>query len=437
MTDVILRISGMDCGACAVRIVCALRGLPGVHAVFVSDTAGCARLTYDEAAVGLGEIARCVQRAGFDVPVETAELRCPGADDGAEARLRAVFGVRSAARAGDTFMVTLWRGTWRVLRGGSLGPDAPGLLAALILFAYSAYAAFTGLRPCFPAPCGIVCALLAGKYAAQLVRGALHAAVRRLRHLRPRTATVVRDGVGTQVDADALTPRNVVRVLPGERVPVDGVVCSGTCTVDASALTGAARPVEKAVGDAVLAGTLNRAGSAFITPTAIGDATVLQRTIAALQRAQTVRTPEQVRLERAASRLTALLVLLAIGVGVVWLFWRQPGDLARALTCTCAVLAATCPGAAGQAAGVAAPAEIGRAAERGELLTCGAEASAARTARTVRRGIWLLLAYHAVCLPLAACGVIGPGAAAVLACGASGGVLLCALRGNETKGERP
>ena len=78
MTDVILRISGMDCGACAVRIVCALRGLPGVHAVFVSDTAGCARLTYDEAAVGLGEIARCVQRAGFDVPVETAELRCPG-----------------------------------------------------------------------------------------------------------------------------------------------------------------------------------------------------------------------------------------------------------------------------------------------------------------------------------------------------------------------
>ena len=400
MTDVILRISGMDCGACAVRIVCALRGLPGVHAVFVSDTAGCARLTYDEAAVGLGEIARCVQRAGFDVPVETAELRCPGADDGAEARLRAVFGVRSAARAGDTFMVTLW----------PVGTDAAALPAVL-------------------GP--------GAELTAQLVRGALHVPVRRLRHLRPRTATVVRDGVGTQVDADALTPRNVVRVLPGERVPVDGVVCSGTCTVDASALTGAARPAEKAVGDAVLAGTLNRAGSAFITPTAIGDATALQRTIAALQRAQTVRTPEQVRLERAASRLTALLVLLAIGVGAVWLFWRQPGDLARALTCTCAVLAATCPGAAGQAAGVAAPAEIGRAAERGELLTHGAEASAARTARTVRRCIWLLLAYHAVCLPLAACGVIGPAAAAVLACGASGGVLLCALRGKETKRERP
>ena len=100
MTDVILRISGMDCGACAVRIVRALRGLPGLREVSVSDTAGCARLTYDETAVDLGEIARRVQRAGFDVPVGTAELRCPGADAGAEARLRAVFGVRSVARGG-------------------------------------------------------------------------------------------------------------------------------------------------------------------------------------------------------------------------------------------------------------------------------------------------------------------------------------------------
>lgn len=513
MTDVVVHISGMDCGACAVRIVRALQGMPGLREVSVSDTAGCACLTYDEMAVGLGEIARRVQRAGFDVPVGMAELRCPSADAGAEARLRAVFGVRSVARAGDTFTVTLWpvgtdagalpavlgpgaeltvqrggeealqgrtrqrlarrlglgvlltalmlwrlpvlvqfalaaavlfgtgaalwRGTWRALRGGSLGPDAPGLLAALILFAYSTYAAFTGLQPCFPAPCGIVCALLAGKCAAQLARGRLHAPVQRLWHLRQRTATVVRGGAEVQVDADTLTPQDVVRILPGERVPVDGIVCSGACTVDASALMGASRPEEKAVGDPVLAGALNRAGSASVTPTAVGDATVLQRTIAALQRAQTVRTPEQERLERAASRLTALLIILAAGVGAVWFFRRQPGDLARALTCACGVLAAACPGAAGQAAGVAALAGVGRAAERGELLMHGAEASAAQTARTVRRCGWLLLAYHVVCLPLAACGVIGPAAAAVLACGASGGVLLYALRRKATKGEWP
>lgn len=423
MTDVILRISGMDCGACAVRIVRALRGLPGLREVTVSDTAGCARLTYDEAAVDLGEIARCVQRAGFGVPVGMAELRCPGADAGAEARLRAVFGVRSVARAGDTFTVTLW----------PVGTDA----AALILFAYSTYAAFTGLQPCFPAPCGIVCALLAGKCAAQLARGRLHAPVQRLWHLRQRTATVVRGGAEVQVDADTLTPQDVVRILPGERIPVDGIVRSGVCTVDESALTGASRPVEKTVGDAVLAGTLDRAGSASVTPTAVGDATVLQRTIAALQRAQTVRTPEQERLERAASRLTALLIILAAGVGAVWFFQRQPGDLARALTCACGVLAAACLSAAGQAAGVAALAGVGRAAEWGELLTRGAEASAGQTARTVRRCGWLLLAYHVVCLPLAACGVIGPAAAAVLACGASGGVLLYALRRKATKGERP
>lgn len=121
MTDVILRISGMDCGACAVRIVRALQGLPGLREVSVSDTAGCACLTYDEMAVDLGEIARRVQRAGFDVPVGMAELRCPGVDAGAEARLRAVFGVRSVARAGDTFTVTLW----------PVGADAAALPAVL------------------------------------------------------------------------------------------------------------------------------------------------------------------------------------------------------------------------------------------------------------------------------------------------------------------
>lgn len=211
MTDVVVHISGMDCGTCA-------------------------RLTYDEAVTDLGAIARCVQRAGFDVPVETAELRCPGADAGAEARLRVVFGVRSVARAGDSFTVTLWpvgtdagalpavlgpgaeltaqrggeeavqgrsrqwlarrlglaalltvlllwrlpayvqlalaaavlfgtgavlwRGTWRALCGGSLEPDAPGLLAAAVLFVYGTYAVFLEVQSCFFASCGIVCALL-------------------------------------------------------------------------------------------------------------------------------------------------------------------------------------------------------------------------------------------------------------------------------------
>lgn len=196
MTDVILRISGMDCGACAVRIVRALRGLPGLREVSVSDTAGCARLTYDETAVDLGEIARSVARAGFDVPVGTAELRCPGADAGAEARLRAVFGVRSVARAGDTFTVTLW----------PVGTDAAALPAVL--------------------------------------------------------------GPGTELTAQH----------GGEET-----------------LQGRARQ----------------------------------------------------RLERAASRMTALLIILAAGVGTVWLFRRQPGDLTRALTCVCGVLAAACPGVAG------------------------------------------------------------------------------------------
>lgn len=299
MTDVILRISGMDCGACAVRIVRALRGLPGVHAVSVSDTAGCARLTYDEAAVGLGEIARCVQRAGFDVPVETAELRCPGADDGAEARLRAVFGVRSAARAGDTFMVTLW----------PVGTDAAAL----------------------PAVLGPGAELTAQRGGEEAQQG------------RTRQRLARRLGFGVLLTALMLwRPPELVQLALAAAV-LFGAARGACC---AAAVSGRTYPV-------------------------------------------------------CSQRLSCLR---------------------------------TVPMRPSRACGRAFPR---RAAERGELLTHGAEASAARTARTVRRCIWLLLAYHAVCLPLAACGVIGPAAAAVLACGASGGVLLCALRGNETKEERP
>lgn len=100
MTDVILRISGMDCGACAVRIVRALRGLPGLREVTVSDTAGCARLTYDETAVDLGEIARCVQRA---------ELT---AQHGGEEALQGRTRQRLARRLGLGVLLTalmLWR----------------------------------------------------------------------------------------------------------------------------------------------------------------------------------------------------------------------------------------------------------------------------------------------------------------------------------------
>lgn len=510
MTDVILRISGMDCGACAVRIVRALRALPGLREVSVSDTAGSAHLIYDDTVTDLAQIARCVQRAGFAVPVETAELSCPGADAGAEARLRAVCGVRSVTRTGDSFTVTLWpvgvdahvlvsalgsnavlvaqhggeeaqqgqvrqrllrrlglgvlltapllwrlpgyvqlvlatavlfaagaalwRGAWRALRGGGAAPETAGLLAAAVLYGGAVFAVFAGQPPQFAPPCGIVCTLLAGKYAAVSARGALQNPARRLRHLIPRTATVVRGGTQTQVDADALTPRDTVLLAPGERVPVDGVVCSGACTVDASALAGASRPAEKTVGDTVLAGTLNRAGSVSVMPTAVGEATVLQRTIAALQRAQTVRTPAQARLARWAARFTVLDIVLAAGVGAVWFFLRQPGDLALALARACGVLAAACPGVAAQAAGVAGLAGIGRAAERGVLLTRGAEVCAQQTACTVRRCCRWLLAYHIVCIPLAACGVIAPAMAAVLACGMSGAVLLYALRGKETEG---
>ena len=446
MTDVVVHISGMDCGACAVRIVRALQGLPGLREVSVSDTAGCACLTYDEMAVDLGEIARRVQRAGFDVPVGMAELRCPGADAGAEARLRAVFGVRSVARAGDTFTVTLWpvgtdaaalpavlgpgtelmaqhggeetlqgrarqrlarwlglgvlltalmlwrppvfvqlvlaaavlfgvgaalwRSTWRALRGGSLGPDAPGLLAALILFAYSAYAAFAGLQPCFSALCGIACALLAGKCAAQLVRGTLAAPVQRLRHLRPRTATVVRDGVQAQTDAGTLTPQDVVHILPGERIPVDGVVLAGTSAVNEAALTGESIPADKAPGASVSAATVNQSGFLKCRATRVGEDTTLSQIIQMVSDAAATKAP----IAKIADKVSGVFVPSVMGIALVtFVVWMLLGrTVGYALARGISVLVISCPCALGLATPVAIMVGSGMGAKNGILFKTAA-----------------------------------------------------------------
>ena len=486
-------VTGMSCAACSARVEKAVSGVPGVTACSVSlltNSMGVEGTAADQA------IIDAVQAAGYGASVKGAQQSAnpaAGADaltDHETPKLRrrlfwslgfllvlmyfsmghmmwgwplpkfydgnhVAMGLTQLLLTviimviNQKFFISGFKALWH--RAPNM--DTLVALGATAAFVYSTYALFamTGAQVrgdeqavmnymmdfYFESAAMILTLITVGKTLEARSKGKTTDALRSLMELAPKTATVERGGAEVTVPVEQVQKGDVFLVRPGERIPVDGIVRSGICTVDESALTGASRPVEKAVGDVVLAGTLNRAGSASVMPTAVGDATVLQRTIAALQRAQTVRTPEQERLERVASRMTALLIILAAGVGAVWLFRRQPGDLTRALTCACGVLAAVCPGAAGQAAGVAALAGIGRAAERGELLMHGAEAPAAQTARTVRRCGWLLLAYHAVCLPLAACGVIGPAAAAVLACGASGGVLLYALRGNGTKGERP
>ena len=355
----------------------------------------------------------------------------------------AAAGARAACAGGGGALrhagAALWRGTWRVLRGGSLGPDVPGLLAALILFAYSAYADLHG-------PAAVLSRAVRHRLRAAggEVRGA--AGARRA----SRTGAAAAASAPAHGDCragrrgDAGGRRRAHAAQRGARSA--GRACPGRRRRALRHLhSRCIRPHGRSP-----AGGKGGGGTQFwpARSTARAAHSSRPRRLATRRRCSGRSQPCSARRpcahrsrcgssgrHHASPRCSSFWRSALAPYGF---FWRQPGDLARALTCTCAVLAATCPGAAGQAAGVACAGRdrpSGRAGRAAHVRRGGV--GRADGAHRAPVGIWLLLAYHAVCLPLAACGVIGPGAAAVLACGASGGVLLCALRGNETKGERP
>ncbi|MFR0796657.1 MAG: hypothetical protein ACLSHG_10525 [Oscillospiraceae bacterium] len=313
----------------------------------------------------------------------------------------AAAGARAACAGGSGALrrgrSALARHVARAARRQSRAGPCTRSVAALILFAYSAYATFTGLRPCFArAVRHRLRAPLAGE-----ARGASWCAARfthRCGGCGISRARARRLSCGTAWGrrwTPTRSPRDVVRVLPGERVPVDGVVCSGTCTVDASALTGAARPAGKGGGGRSSGRHAQPRGQRIITPTAIERTRRRwQRTIAALQRAQTVRTPEQVRLERRHHAHRAARPL-AIGVGAAWLFWRAAGRSGLRAD----PYVRWPPQVPARPGRPRVSPRRQRSAERpsGRAAHVGSGGVGRADGRTVRRCIWPLLAYQAVC----------------------------------------
>jgi Cu2+-exporting ATPase len=176
-------------------------------------------------------------------------------------------------------------------------------------------------------------------------------ALRELARLLPRTAALIRpDGAGTtieEVPLEALRPGDVVLVRPGAAIPADGVVREGSSDVNEAALTGESRPVEKSPGDAVIAGTVNGAGSLRAEVRGVGEATALARIVRLVAQAQASRSRAQALADRAAFALTIVAVAAALLTLAGWLLAGAPGDFVIERVVTVLVIA--CPHALGLA----------------------------------------------------------------------------------------
>lgn len=279
-----------------------------------------------------------------------------------------------------------YRGALRAMGSRQLNMDFLIALSTTVIYLYSTYLTFTvheDIKLYFLCQGVLLSLLFFGKYLEIVARGETMSSIRALVHLIPQKATILRDGKPMLISADALRPGDVVQLSPGERVPADGMVLTGTCFADESMLTGESEPIPRQPGDRLTGGALNRRGSVTMQVTQVGRDTTLQRMIAMVQEAQSSRAPVQNLVDRIAGVFIPSVLVIAVLVFAIWYVLVSPGKMETALLTMCGVLVVACPCALGLATPTSIMVGTGRGAEMGILFRNAQQMEAAARAQVV------------------------------------------------------
>jgi P-type Cu2+ transporter len=401
--ELALRIDGLHCAACAWLVQGSLQRLAGVTDITVNAAAARAALRFDPRRVTLSAVLAQIQALGFTP--QPLSYSGGAADFGAERRAA----LRRLAVAGFgmmqvmTYAVSLYAGAldgmapdltqflrfvsllvatpvvlyaaqpffvtaWRSVRARTLGMDVPVALSIGAAYLWSVATTLRGAGAVyFDSAVMFTFFLLLGRYVEMSLRhrsGMQHDALARL---LPQSVLRLGGPQPERVTPDELRAGEVVRVLPGERLPADGELRSGSTEVDESLLTGESAPRARGPGDRVLAGTLNLSGAIELSVTRVGQDSTLAAVARLLERAHGSRPEVADLADRVAGWFVAAVLLLAAGVAVYWLHH----DPARAFPTVLAVLVVTCPCALSLATPVAIAAATTHLARHGLLITRG------------------------------------------------------------------
>lgn len=395
-----LPVTGMTCQACARTIERALERVPGLAQAEVNYGSRTATVELGEASPAA--VRAAIEAAGYGVPEDAGEgARSLQADvefatraEAAEQRrnrraavLATAFGIPAVWSVGlaepgpwplllsTPVVLVAGRGIvvdgWRAAR--RLSPDMNTLVALGALAAWFS-AALAPLAPRvfghgvgpFRAATMIVGFVLIGRWLEGRARERAGGAVRALLDLTPPEARVLRRGEEVEVPLAEVKPGNLVLVQPGERIPVDGEVLSGTSSVDEAMLTGESFPVEVGPGGQVHAGTVNGLGALSVRATGVGAASVLGRIAQAVHEAQGSRAPIQRLADRVSAVFVPLVLAIALGSMLAWLL--AGAGWSEALGRLVAVLVVACPCALGLATPTAVMVASGRGAREGVLV---------------------------------------------------------------------
>jgi len=419
-TETRLHIQGMHCTSCVRRVERFIGDLPGVLDAAVNLTTGDAHVrhvrsvpTYDDLTAAIGASGYAViSRApapigaawGEDDTVETArglEQRLIGWQAAvalsiglavlwAEAKYipgiwrpeifaNPLVGLALATPVQFWAGWRFYRGAWATARHGSA--DMNTLIALGTTAAY----AFSLVLTVWPTAISgdpadvyyydtatiIIGLVLLGRWLETRAKGQTSAAINQLIGMQPTTARIERGGEFVDIPIGNVRAGDVVHVVPGAQIPVDGDVLDGTSAVDESMVTGESLPVEKAAGDQVVGATINTTGSLRILATTVGRTSVLARVIRLVEQAQTTKAPVQKLADQVAARFVPAVLLAAVISFGSWFAIGPDPKLTHSLVSFVAVLVIACPCALGLATPTAIMVGTGKGAEHGVLIRGG------------------------------------------------------------------
>jgi Cu+-exporting ATPase len=392
--SIVLPVLGMTCAACQHHVEQALTQSPGVDSARVDLMRHRATVEFDSNVTGPEALVQTIRDSGYDAVLPRSEGASVQAFPekntmGWKAALTITAGVLAMLLGmpkglelwgllAATAVLAVWAGgtiyrsAWKALLHGETNMNTLVSLGTGVAFLYSAYgtvkpAAMTATY--FDSVLLILGFLLLGKWLEGRARHRALAAVDALAGLQPATARIRRNGAEVSIAIDELRIGDEAVILPGERIPADGMIATGRTTVDESMLTGESVPLDRSVGDRVLAGSLNYDGAVTVTVESAGEGTTLRQIARLVEQAQGSRAP----MERLADRASAIFVPVVLGLAVLtFAGWLVVGhSFSLAVAATVAVLVIACPCAMGLAVPAALTVAIGRGAQFGVLIKGG------------------------------------------------------------------
>jgi len=395
-----LDITGMTCAACSSRIEKRISKLNGVESINVNLTMNNAKVVFEEDSSNPDEIISKIEKLGFGAEEMTESSGSESSENKYKTLL--IISIIMTLPLMAVMFVEMFSISWypAFLRSGvfqlvlaSVVQFGPGLgfykdaisnvrhgganMAVLVslgtsaAYFYSIYNLFTGGHFYFETSAMLITLVLLGKHLEHNAREKTKEAIGKLLELGAGTARVVRDGKNIEIPVNEVVAGDIISVFPGEKIPVDGVVISGSSFIDESMITGESMPVKRENGDNVVGATINGQGTFDMRAEKVGKDTVLARIIKMVEDAQAGKAPVQRLADVVSGWFVPVVIILSIITFLVWFFGLDPHNTERAVINMVAVLVIACPCALGLATPASIMSGSGNGALKGILFKGG------------------------------------------------------------------